>query len=130
MGKADVISKLSDEHHLAGRVPIHSEASVVEMVALFTGSASIPELYKQLESFRDDETLEQERMFTLRALRRVPAPTHVDVLLKAMEGSNSAIRREAARAMELNGGKDAEVTETWEQLAAGRTPKEPASPPR
>ena len=38
--------------------------------------------------------------------------------------------REAERAMELNGGKDAEVTETWERLGAGRTPKEPASPPR
>ena len=38
--------------------------------------------------------------------------------------------REAARAMELNGGKDAEVTETWERLGGGRTPKEPASPPR
>ena len=38
--------------------------------------------------------------------------------------------REAERAMELNGGKDAEVTETWERLGTGRTPKEPASPPR
>ena len=38
--------------------------------------------------------------------------------------------REAVRAMELNGGKDAEVTETWERLRAGQPPKEPASPPR
>ena len=45
-------------------------------------------------------------------------------------GRHEEAVREAARAMELNGGKDAEVTETWERLGAGRTPKEPASPPR
>ncbi len=38
-------------------------------------------------------------------------------------GRHEEAAREAARAMELNGGKDAEVTETWERLGAGRTLK-------
>ena len=34
-------------------------------------------------------------------------------------GRHEEAAREAARAMELNGGKDAEVTETWERLGGG-----------
>ena len=38
-------------------------------------------------------------------------------------GRHEEAAREAMRVMELNGGKDAEVTETWERLGAGRTPR-------
>ena len=45
-------------------------------------------------------------------------------------GRHEEATREATQAMELNGGKDAEVTETWERLGADRPPKESWSPPR
>ena len=45
-------------------------------------------------------------------------------------GRDEEAVRHAARALELNGGKDAEVTQTWERLGGGLAPAERRGPAR
>ena len=100
MNKVDVIDLFNQGQHVTGHLSIHFQTSVLELAALFTGRASLPLLYKQLDSYAEDERLSRERIWTLRALRRMPDPANVPKLLETMTEGNSAIRRESARALE------------------------------
>lgn len=87
------VKLVNSGRHLAGKVALHDGMSVLESIALHSGTASVDALLDQLERFTGSSPL--ERTMVLKALGRVPRPDAIPALADRLNDESPTVRRQA-----------------------------------
>ena len=87
------VKLVNSGRHLAGKLALHDGMSVLEAIALYSGTASVDALLDQLERFTGSSPL--ERTMVLKALGRVPRPDAIPALADRLNDESPTVRRQA-----------------------------------